>query len=253
MQVQIVQSWDELLDSVRGAPASALVIVDPYFGEVEDSGLSVELSALLHRFPSTTVVAALALIPGRLDDVRRLGEWGVVQVIDLEEETTAVAVAFRLLEARGRPLRLLVERALPTQTAGAARAILAAGVQVVTDGGTGTDLARTLHVTTRTLSRWCTRVALPPPRHLLAWMRILMAAELLDDAGRTVSDVALSCGYAADASLRLALRRFVGRTPTQLRDSGAFDFVAQRFLEALAQARSERAAYRKRRKAGKSG
>ena len=245
-QLRFLADWDELLDEVRAAPASSLLVVDPYAGTSTggDAELSIELSALLNRFPSLTVTAAIGVVSGRLDHVLKLGEWGVAQVIDLEEECTSSSIAYRLLMVRGRPLRSLVERALPGSTGGAARAILAAASRVVAEGGQGKDLARALHVTTRTLTRWCRRAALPPPKRLLAWMRVLLAAELLDDPGRTISDVALSCGYAADSSLRHALGRLLGRTPSDLRDHGAFTIASKAFLKALTEARSAGVRYR---------
>jgi AraC-like DNA-binding protein len=244
LDLRILNSWDDLLDEVRTAPASSLLIVDPYgFGSGTDRP-SIELSSLLNRFPSLTVTAALAVGPGRLSDVLKLGQWGVVQIIDMEEETTAIALGQRLLAARGRPLRGLVERALPAYTSAAARAILSAASTIVAEGGQGRDLAKALHITPRTLSRWCRRAALPPPKRLLAWMRILLAAEFLDDPGRPVSAVALACGYAADSSLRLALRRFTGLNPTDLRERGAFNVASEAFLQALGEARAPKRRYR---------
>ena len=68
-------------------------------------------------------------------------------------------------------------------------------------------------------------------------MRILLAAELLDDPGRRITEVAAACGYAADSSLRHTLRTFVRMTPTELRHHGAFAVSSRLFLEALSEAR----------------
>lgn len=244
LDYRVVSGWDELSEMVPVAPASALFVVDPYHGTAEGEGPSIELSSLLNRFPSLTVTAAFDVQPNRTDDIIRLGQWGVVQVVDLSEEPTAVAIGKRLLAARGRPLRALVESSLPAYTSASARAILAAASSVVADGGQGRDLARVLNITPRTLSRWCRRAGLPPPKRLLAWMRILLAAEFLDDPGRPVASVAQACGYAADSSLRLALRRFTGLNPTDLRERGAFDTAAEAFIEALAEARTPKRRYR---------
>ncbi|HEX6924590.1 MAG TPA: helix-turn-helix domain-containing protein [Longimicrobiaceae bacterium] len=236
--------WAELTEAARSAPASALIIVDPYEGTLDRSQIAPELARLLDELPSLAITAAMHLVPGTQEHVRRLGAMGVVQVIDLEEETTTTAVAQRLDSARGRPLRALMDRALPDSTSGAARAILAAATAIVAEGGQGQDLAEFLNVTPRTVSRWCRRAALPPPKRLLAWMRILLAAELLDDPGRRITEVAASCGYAADSSLRHTLRTFVGMTPTELRQRGAFAVSSRLFLEALAEARSADKRYR---------
>jgi AraC-like DNA-binding protein len=244
LEMKVVDDWEHLFDLVRTAPASSLFVVDPYLHGGSGDGPSIELSALLNRFPSLTVIAAMNVGPGHLSDVLRLGQWGVVQIIDVEEDMTPVALAHRLTGARGRPLRGLVERALPSYTSAAARAILSAASTIVAEGGQGRDLAKALHITPRTLSRWCRRAGLPPPKRLLAWMRILLAAEFLDDPGRPVTAVATACGYAADSSLRLALRRFTGLNPTELREKGAFEVASQEFVAALAEARAPRRRYR---------
>ncbi|MQA88902.1 MAG: helix-turn-helix domain-containing protein [Gemmatimonas sp.] len=242
MELDEFAEWDELLDAVRTSPASALIVVDPYAGS--GKGPSIELSSLLNRFPSLTVIAAMAIGPGCGGDVLKLGQWGVVGVVDLEEEVTGPALGRRLMAARGRPLRGLVERQLPSYTSAAARAILGAATSIVAEGGQGADLARALHITPRTLSRWCRKAGLPPPKRLLAWMRILLAAEFLDDPGRSVTAVALACGYAADSSLRLALRRFTALNPTELRAMGAFETASATFAEALIEARAPKQRYR---------
>ena len=98
-----------------------------------------------------------------------------------------------------------------------------------------------LYLSPRTLLRWCDRAELPPPRRILVWMRVLMAAELLDDPGRTVSSVAEACGYASVNSLRRALQDFLHTTPTMLRREGAFAIAAQAFLKDLARTREQAA------------
>lgn len=237
-QLEFVPDWDVLREAVSAAPPAALVVVDPYAGSTRKEGVSPKLGDLLRQFPSLTVLAALEAGPGAFDHVRQLGEWGVVQVICLDEENTPFAIARRLRSAQGRPLRSLLERCLSPYTSGYARAILGVAVGVVSTGGHARDLARALHITTRTLARWCTRSGLPVPRRLLAWMRILLAAELLDDPGRTVLDVAFACGYSSDASLRLVLKTFLRRTPKELRREGAFGIASREFLAALAEGRA---------------
>jgi AraC-like DNA-binding protein len=246
LHLSFVEDWGMLHEQVRSAPGSAVVVVDPFEGAPADGIAATEVSRLVQRFPSLTVAAAIPVGPGSETDIRRLGETGVVELIDLVEESTPVAVGQRLQATRGRRLRILLERALPPRMSGLARSIIAAAAEVVADGGQGSDLAERMTVTTRTLSRWCRRAALPPPKRLLAWMRILAAADLIDDPGRTMSDVAASCGYAADTSLRHALRAFLGRGPRELREQGAFSAASEAFVQALIEARSQDKRYRAR-------
>lgn len=230
-----VGGWDELRELVRGSPPAALIVVDPY--EEDGDELSATLRALLLEFPSATVVAALALRPQRYRDLRTLGSWGVADIIVRGEDDTVEAMGRRLRAIQGRPLQSLLERSLPPNTSGQARALLMAAAEVVSTGGQAKELARMLYLSPRTLLRWCERAELPPPRRILVWMRVLMAAELLDDPGRTVSSVAHACGYSSDNSLRRALQDFLNTTPTVLRREGAFGIASRAFLADLAEVR----------------
>lgn len=231
-----IDDWDQLRELVRTAPPAALIVVDPYDSQGEE--LSGALRALLLEFPSATVVAALELRPDRYRDLRTLGAWGVADVIVRGEDDTMEAMARRLRAIQGRPLQSLLERSLPSNTSGQARALLMAAAEVVSTGGQARELARMLYLSPRTLLRWCDRAELPPPRRILVWMRVLMAAELLDDPGRTVSSVAHACGYSSDNSLRRALQDFLNTTPTSLRREGAFTTASRAFLKDLSETRS---------------
>ena len=71
-------------------------------------------------------------------------------------------------------------------------------------------------------------------------MRILLAASLLDDPGRSVLSVARACGYASDSSLRRAMQDFLASGPTALRRAGAFNRASSAFLAELAATRTRR-------------
>ncbi|HEU4456242.1 MAG TPA: helix-turn-helix domain-containing protein [Longimicrobium sp.] len=235
-RVAELDGWPELEEAVREAPPGATVVVDPYRGEARGAGkgaLAPELREMLAAYPSTPFVAAMAIRPERHEDLRRLGRWGVVQVVAIGHDDTVAAIGMRLRSARGRPMRALLEQVLPPETSGRARAIIEAAANVVTAGEHGRDLASTLHVSRRTLLRWCERAGLPPPRRLLAWMRILLACELLDDPGRSVLSVARTAGYAADSGLRRITQKFLQASPTELRDAGAFPRAAAAFVQVL--------------------
>lgn len=239
-----IADWGALFERIGAAPAGSVVLVDPYAGQAAGEGIATDLKALMNQYPSLTVVAAMELRSGRLGDVLELGSLGISEVISLAEERTAIGIRQRLEAARGRPLRVLIGRMLPPNLTGPGRSILSMAVAVGTEGGNAAELARSLHVTQRTLLRWCRRAGLPAPRTLLAWVRMLLAAELLDDPGRTVLDVAFSCGYASDSSLRHAVISFLGVAPGELRRQGAFETSSRRFLQTLAEARDENRRYR---------
>jgi len=225
-----VADWPDLARELSRAPGTAVAVVDPRDGA---GRLSEELRALLARFGSATVVAALRVDPQRADELRTLLEWGVADVIALGREDTPVALARRIQAVQARSLNRLLRRALPRGVPSRARILLSAAAETVAAGGQVPELARALGVNERTVPRWFRRADLPPPRRLLAWLRLLMAAELLDDEGRSVPSVARACGYASEVSLKAALKQFMGAPPSELRRAGAFDTAARAFAREL--------------------
>lgn len=234
-----VSNWDALRDAVRDAPPAAIAVVDPYMEMPGRRELSPKLRSLLWEFPSITVLAAMSLKPNRFRDFHVLGEWGVTEVIDIDEESTLEGVERRLRSAYGNPIHRLLDRSLPAFISGRARSILESAAEIAAAGGQGRDLARSLHLSERTLLRWCERADLPPPRRVMAWMRILFAADLLDDPGRTVLSVAHACGYVSDSSLRRAMQDFLGIPPTTLREQGAFATASRMMVKELYELRQQ--------------
>jgi AraC-like DNA-binding protein len=231
-QYQAVADWPSLVAVVRDSPPSALVIVDPFF-DGTDQRVGAELRSFASEFPSTPILAALRVAAGRSEDLVRLGKAGIVDIISIGHDDTPEALRHRLARAEGRPLKLLLENTLPVDLPGRARAIIDAAAQIVSAGGHGRDLAAALHLSRRTLLRWSESAMLPPPRRLLAWMRILLAAELLDDPGRTVLGVAQATGYSSDSGLRRVTMKFTQSSPTDLRRRGAFAAASKHFLREL--------------------
>jgi AraC-like DNA-binding protein len=222
-----VADWDALRSSLRRAPGTAISVVDPLAGGDD------ELRVLLEEFPSATVLAVVRPGPGHGDLLRKLFAWGVADVIVLGREDTPPALARRVDGVRARTVHRLLERALPRHIPSRSRALLAVAADTAAAGGLAPEMAAALGVKERTVLRWCERAELPPPRRLLAWLRLLMSAELLDDPGRSVSAIAEASGYASGVSLKAAFRQFVGATPREARERGAFETVASAFAQEL--------------------
>lgn len=234
-----VPDWDALAGAIYEAPPSALVVVDPF---AAPSGRSTaSLRTLVQEFPSLPVLAAVTVTPDGGDDLVAVAEAGAVDIIVVGHDDTREALRERFRLAHSRPLKVLLDHLLPADMPGRSRAIVESAADVVTIGGCGRDLSAALRLGPRTLLRWTERSALPPPRQLLAWLRILVAAQLLDDPGRTVLSVALACGYSSDTGLRRVTQRFLGETPMSLRRRGrAFDAAGAAFLSTLEHLRERR-------------
>jgi AraC-like DNA-binding protein len=228
-----VESWDSLRAGVAEAPPAALIHVDPFFGQTNGHGPAPQLHDLLTSFPSSTVIAAMDSSPARYRDIWLLGEWGIAEILQTEEDRSQVALTRRLLQARAQPLRRLLSHESGIPFTGRARALMDAAVETVMTGGHPKHLARSLGFSPSTLLRWCERSQLPNPRRLLLWLRILFASALLDDPGHTVFSVGLACGYSGDQALRRAIHSVLPYTPTRLRELGAFETASAAFFREL--------------------
>jgi AraC-like DNA-binding protein len=89
----------------------------------------------------------------------------------------------------------------------------------------------------RALAARCRWAALPPPRQLQAWLRVLLACQLLEDPGRTAASAARACGYATDRSLRRGTVRLLGTGTAAVREAGAFATAAAAFNAVLRELR----------------
>ena len=226
--------WRALRDLLHKAPPSAVFLVDA-FGAC--GGLSEDLRDTLRAFPSALLIAALPETVENADVLRTLLSWGVADTLDTGRERTLTAVARRIRLVRSRAAHRLLNRALPKGIPSRARGLLTVAAEVASGGGRAADFAAALEVDERTVPRWCARAELPAPRRLLAWLRILMAADLLDDPGRSIESVARACGYSAASSLKPALRNLLRSSPAELRARGAFDTAAGAFAAELSQLR----------------
>jgi AraC-like DNA-binding protein len=212
--------------------------VDPHAEANGSESLSPALHGLLLDFPSITVLAALCIRPEDFRQLGTLGQWGVADLISLEHDATAETIGQLLVSVSGMRLRALLEEFLPPTLPGRARSILLLAADAASSGQHASDLADALGITRRTLLRWCEDAGLPAPRRIMAWMRILLAAEMLDEPGRTVASIAFACGYASDTALRTALNMQLGKTPKALRQQGAFVTASEAFLRELQLAQS---------------
>ncbi|HEX2202257.1 MAG TPA: helix-turn-helix domain-containing protein [Longimicrobium sp.] len=245
-RVEPVAGWDALDAALEGAPPAVAVLADPYAEQPQDGGPAPRLRELIVKHPSIPFVAALELLPERMPDIQALLDWGVCEIADLGLESSPSGLAARLRGAHARPLKRRVEAILSRYASDHALTLVRAACEVAVDGGDAGDLARRFGVSPRTLTGWCAREGLPAPRRLQAWVRVLLAAALLEERGRSVVNAARGAGYATDHALRRAMRELAGGDPATLPREALFPAAAQRFNDELHASR-ERERERKRR------
>lgn len=236
--VEIAPDWGELLALVPLLPPSAVVLLD-CMPEKRSGRIPARFWELLLEFPSVAVVAALDVPRVAPELVGQMLSRGVADVLDLSLEDTPALAAQRLREAHARPFKRSVEDGLDRYPSARARTIIRAAAQVAATGGGAADLAAQFSVSPATVASWCAAAALPPPRRLQTWMRVLLAAFLLQESLRTTAGVAIACGYTSDRVLRRAFNRFLGCDARTLRGQGAFHTAMKEFNRDLSNCREQ--------------
>lgn len=240
-----VPGWDALHDALREAHPSTVVLLHPY-DENDPERLSPRVRELVGNFPSIPVAAVIPFDQEHFTDMKTLAGWNVSELVDPEWELNPATLSPRLRQAHGRPLKHRLESALPRHLTQQALTLLRAAVEVAVDGGGAPELAEHFGVEPRTVAGWCAHRGLPAPRRLQAWLRVLLAATLLEDPERTVVGVARACGYAKDHALRRAVREMLGEEDATLPREGAFDRVVRAFNAELRELRELRERARER-------
>lgn len=236
--------WDDLAAHAREAAPSAVLIVAPF----DDPSLPVPNPRLPQLIDAAAgVVPVLAFVPFQsafTAGVRTLLSQGVTEIGDVHLEVTPSAIRPRLQAIHAQPLKRLVEPALSRFASANTRTLVRAAAEVAVDGGTAVDLAEVFRSTERTVSGWCAREALPQPRRLLAWLRLILALSLLKSPHRSVARAARSAGYSFDHSLRRAVRDMLGgdAPPRERMVSEALDAFASELRSLREQRRQEKRA-----------
>jgi AraC-like DNA-binding protein len=212
--VQAAEGWAELAERVRVAAPSTIAVV-----RVEASGDAAELRGLMRATPSVPVVAAVSFRQAGAAQVGALLMAGIAEIVNLDMLPVLAGMVPTLRRAHARPLKRRLEAGLPVWAA-----------ETVVDRGGRPRFAGIFGVYVRTVAIKSRELNLPPPRRLLAWVRVLLALSLLEESERTVINVTHVCGYRDNSSLKRAIENFTS-TPAlaSIRDqsfAAAFDRFA---------------------------
>lgn len=220
----------EISELVRSGIAN-MVVLD-FRDRLGDSTLPL-VRELRDEFPSVPVVLYCSLRPENARHVLDFARAGVNDLIlrdvdDLrltlrqalmraEEHCTAGYVVEQLWDGPPHPVLNLV------------RACLERGRRALTVR----ELAKDLGVSRKTLADWTRAAGFPPPEAIISWCRLMVCARLLEDPGRSVTQVAMLADFPSSTSLRNMLRRYTGLRPVEIRENGGLRCVLHAFKRAV--------------------
>jgi len=213
-------------------PGSALVVAEP----MDALGYATwpVLADIRRGFPSLPILGYCTLRASLATDVSDLARAGVHDCVLLDIDDTAAGLRTRIGKARSLGTAEWALREMAPVLAGAIEPIVHYCLANASRPITVSELATVLGADRKTLSTRCRDAGSPPPGNIVSWCRMLMAARLLEDAGRHVEHVALELGFPSAGSLRALLRRYLSMGVQEMRDAGGASFVVEALKHALA-------------------
>lgn len=234
--LHVAHDWAEL-SLLAGTVRAGIAFVDPYHG---GALARAEIWRLRTRHPALELVAYADFTGRPAGDPFTLAQLGVRAVVPRCAAGEAPLLAACLDCAPGwTPLEELIERLREVLPAGV-HAWLEPLLRSPLEPRTVPEVARRAGCSPRTLRRTLAAAGLPSPEQLLAWRRLLHAARLLEDPGRSVESVARTLELSSGAALRKTLRAMAGLRPRDLAQRGGVRLLAARFLAACGDGKAAR-------------
>ncbi len=226
------ESISDAIRMVRERPVDAVLLSVQQCGpEQADS-----VAHLIREFPSVPTVALVSQHgPRATETLLLLGASGVKRVIDV----TAPTGWAHLRELLTQPVTRSVARIQGPVLAAIPdirpdnRLFLEAMIRLAPDTPTVRNLAKRLGVRPSTLMSRFARADLPSPKSYLAAIRLLHAAQLFEDSGLSIADVAYRLEYSSPQSFGRHVRSLLGITSTEFRHRFPFPVAVERFVTLL--------------------
>ncbi|MGH7710533.1 MAG: helix-turn-helix domain-containing protein [Gemmatimonadaceae bacterium] len=220
----------EVSELVRSGIAS-MVVID-FRDRLGESTLPL-VRELRDEFPSVPVVLYCSLRPENARSVLEFARAGVNDLIlrDVDDLRRTLRQALMRAEEHctaGYVIEQLWTGA-PHPVVNLLRACLERGRRALTVR----ELARELGVSRKTLADWTRAASFPPPEAIISWCRLMVCARLLEDPGRSVTQVAMLADFPSSTSLRNMLRRYTGLRPLEIRENGGLRCVIHAFKRAV--------------------
>jgi AraC-like DNA-binding protein len=223
------RSWEEVASAVLRS-ASELLVFDPY----AEGRVRLEPAVRFSEAFGSCVMVAYSRFPrGSAREVLELARSGVHAVVtrDIDDSPRALAELLDLATERGTVARMRsiwVRRAPP-----ALQPLLPRILAVAAEDPSPERVGLLLHAHPKTIGAHLRVAGLPSLGKLVIWVRLVLACDILRDAGRSVENVALVLGFASANGFRNQLVRYAALKPTDLRDPDGSERLLQRFRAAL--------------------
>lgn len=226
-------SIDDVIRDVKECRASAVLVSVTRCGPRDASRVAL----LVREFPRVPTVALLTDLEANVPSAMlSLGRSGVQTLVDVRQPSGWRRLRDVLLADRSRDIGRLALAQLSTDLTGAhpdCWQFFEALFSLQSGLGTVRSLARHLGVIPSTLMSRFFRSKLPPPKRYLATARLVRAAQLFENPGLSVANVANHLDYSSPQSFGRHVRGLLRLTAVEFRQKYDGEGMLQRFREDL--------------------
>lgn len=222
------RTWAELEVACKDEEVS-LAIIDLF---ADGQAQFEKVRRLKMRAERLTMVAYVSFTADRARDLFDAGRAGFDGLLILGQDDTPAAFRAVLERASARGAATLLRPHLATVDPVVRDAVMVAVTRAHLRL-TSHRLAEIVGAPKRVLLAALDHARFPPPQKLLAWGRLIVAAQMLEDPERAADAVARQLDFPSGSAFRNTCQRYLGATPQEIRARGGAAWVAGRFLDAL--------------------
>jgi len=229
--VRICDQQDELLALLAEALVGVVVV------DVRDRAGTLTrgmVRTIRDGFPSVPVVAYCELTADSSREILALARAGVSDLILRGVDDVGIALRSALTTAQEHCVAKQVLDAIAPLVPPGIVPFLRYALEHARQAVSVTDAASALGVHRKTLVDRLASARLPTPSAMIAWCRLTLAAQMLEDPARSVEQVALLLDFSSSAALRNMLKRYTGLSPREVRENGGLRCVLHAFRQTLA-------------------
>lgn len=228
-------SWDALAEACEMQPVR-IAVVDLYAtGEANFEAVR----QLKQRWPGLSLLSYSTITMDRVRDVFDAGRMGMDALIVADQDDSPRQLLGRIERAESRSLGSEVRLAVGEVDSNVRDAVLLV-ITRAHERMSPAGLARLLALPRRTVSQRLSTAGYPPPRRLLTWGRLIVAARMLEDPHRTADRVASSLGFPSGSAFRNVCQRYLRLTPSEIRRKGGAAYVIRELLRQVQEASGTR-------------
>lgn len=225
--MRVSVEFDECSSFLSSHHLSALVVQVPAWSDSEELSPLLELR---RQFPFVPMLGMYTAQGSDLGAVARLGSVGVQHVVTTDPPARPELIRALLSSGYKESVVNRVWRMASLMVADPVATVLRPAVRLAHSPVTLPQLAAEKRMHERSLRKYCENHGLPSPQWIIGWARTLVIAYYLEEPGRSVKSIAELLGFPSPALLANHLRRYTGRTASDLRRDAPLSTVA-RLLE----------------------